>query len=174
MTGRLRGTGRRIKANQPDRPGYRGQVQFGQPASAGPGQVAAGPVEAEIRHHRVDPVLLLGAQPDQPGPVPQQRPQLPDRRRGDPRLREQVRPQQLGQDRGVDLVFSELGNDLGIGRVAACLVRSGVVGVAGWVRAGAAGGVGEGGDAELDGLVAASGDLSHLGEFGAGAGEADL
>jgi hypothetical protein len=56
----------------------------------------------------VDPVLLLGAQPDQPGPVPQQRPQLPDRRRGDPRLREQVRAQQLGQDRRVDLVFSEL------------------------------------------------------------------
>ena len=46
--------------------------------------------------------------------------------------------------------------------------------MAGWVRAGAAGGVGEGGDAELDGLVAAGGDLVHLGEFGAGAGEADL
>jgi hypothetical protein len=74
-----------------DRPGYRGQVQFGQPAAPGSGQVAAGPVEAEIRHHRVDPVLLLGAQPDQPGPVPQQRPQLPDRRRGDPRLGQQVR-----------------------------------------------------------------------------------
>ena len=54
-----------------DLPGYRGQVQPGQPATAGPGQVAAGPVEAEISHHRVDPVLLLGAQPDQPGPVPQ-------------------------------------------------------------------------------------------------------
>jgi hypothetical protein len=40
--------------------------------------------------------------------------------------------------------------------------------------AGAAGGVGEGGDAELDGLAAASDDLVHLGEFGAGAGEADL
>jgi hypothetical protein len=46
--------------------------------------------------------------------------------------------------------------------------------VAGWVRAGAAGGFGEGGDAELDSLVAASGDLPHLGELGAGAGEADL
>jgi hypothetical protein len=57
----------------------------------------------------VDPVLLLGAQPDQPGPVPQQRTELADRRRGDPRLRQQVGPQQLGQDRRVDLVFSELG-----------------------------------------------------------------
>jgi hypothetical protein len=56
----------------------------------------------------VDPVLLLGAQPDQPGPAPQQRPELPDLRRGDPRLREQVRAQQLRQDRGVDLVFCEL------------------------------------------------------------------
>ena len=82
-----------------DLPGHRGQVQSGQPAAAGPGQVAAGPVEAEISHHRVDPVLLLGAQPDQPGPVPQQGAELPDRRRGDPRLRQQVRPQQLRQDR---------------------------------------------------------------------------
>ena len=32
----------------------------------------------------------------------------------------------------------------------------------GWVRAAAAGSVGEGGDAELDGLVAAGGDLVHL------------
>jgi hypothetical protein len=44
----------------------------------------------------------------------------------------------------------------------------------GWVRAAAAGSVGEGGDAELDGLVAAGGDLVHLGELGAGAGEADF
>jgi len=44
----------------------------------------------------VDPVALLGAQPDQPGPVPQQGAELPDRWRGDPRLREQVRAQQLG------------------------------------------------------------------------------
>ena len=39
---------------------------------------------------------------------------------------------------------------------------------------GAAGGVGEGGDAEIDGGRAAGGDLVHLGEFVAGAGEADL
>jgi hypothetical protein len=51
---------------------------------------------------------------------------------------------------------------------------SGAVRVAGWVCAGAVGGFGEGGDAELDGLAAASDDLVHLGEFGAGAGEADL
>src|SRR5438034_11786528 len=57
---------------------------------------------------------------------------------------------------------------------AAYPVRSGMVVAAGRVRAGAAGGVGEGGDAELDGLAAAGGDLVHLGELGAGAGEADL
>jgi hypothetical protein len=49
----------------------------GQPAAPGPGQVAAGPVVTEIGHYRVDPVLLLGAQPDQPGPVPQQCAELP-------------------------------------------------------------------------------------------------
>ena len=42
------------------------------------------------------------------------------------------------------------------------------------VGGGAAGGVGEVGDAELDRVGAAGGDLLHLGEFGAGAGEADL
>src|SRR6185312_13730729 len=50
-----------------------GRSSPGQPAAAGPGQVAAGPVVAEIGYHRVDPVALLGTQPDQPGPVPQQR-----------------------------------------------------------------------------------------------------
>ena len=44
----------------------------------------------------------------------------------------------------------------------------------GWVRAAPPGSVGEGGDAELDGLVAAGGDLVHVGELGAGAGEADF
>ncbi len=39
---------------------------------------------------------------------------------------------------------------------------------------GASGGVGEVGDAELDGLGAAGADLVHLGEFGVGAGEADF
>ncbi|MGE5291130.1 MAG: Mu transposase domain-containing protein, partial [Micromonosporaceae bacterium] len=34
----------------------------------------------------------------------QQRPQLPDSWRGDPRLREQAGPQQLPQDRGIHLV----------------------------------------------------------------------
>jgi hypothetical protein len=52
----------------------------------------------------VDPVTLLGAEPDQAGAVPQQRAELPHLRRGDPRLREQVRAQQLGQGRGVDLI----------------------------------------------------------------------
>jgi hypothetical protein len=40
--------------------------------------------------------------------VPQQRAELADLRRGDPRLGQQVRAQQLRQDRRVDLVFSEL------------------------------------------------------------------
>src|SRR6478609_4903944 len=50
------------------------------------------------------------------------------------------------------------------------------VSAAGWSRVGggAAGGVGEVGDAELDRVGAAGGDLLHLGEVGAGAGEADL
>jgi len=39
---------------------------------------------------------------------------------------------------------------------------------------GAAGGVGEGGDAEADGGGAAGGDLVHLGEFVPGAGQADF
>src|SRR6266545_4355129 len=51
---------------------------------------------------------------------------------------------------------------------------SGIAWEAGLVRAGAASGVGEGGDAELDGLAPAGGDLVHLGEFGVGAGEADF
>jgi hypothetical protein len=54
----------------------------------------------------VDPVAQLGADPDQADPVPQHGAELADLGRGEPRLREQVRPQQLRQDRGVDLVFS--------------------------------------------------------------------
>jgi hypothetical protein len=53
---------------------------------------------------RVDPVPQLGAEPDQADPVPYQRAELADRLRGDPRFGQQVRPQQLGQDRRVDLV----------------------------------------------------------------------
>ena len=60
----------------------------------------------------------------------------------------------------------------GFGVVSWCGSR---VSAAGWSRAGgAAGGVGEVGDAELDRVGAAGGDLLHLGEFGVGAGEADL
>jgi hypothetical protein len=48
-------------------------------------------------------------------------------------------------------------------------------GLAGWVRArGAPGGVGEGGDAELNGVAVAGSDLVHLGELGVCAGEADF
>jgi len=53
---------------------------------------------------RVDPVALLGADADQAGPVPQQRAELAHRRRGDPGPGQQVRAEQLRQDRGVDLV----------------------------------------------------------------------
>jgi len=52
----------------------------------------------------MNPVPQLSAQPDQAGPVPQQRAELADRRRRDPRLRQQVRAQQLRQDRGAGLV----------------------------------------------------------------------
>ena len=41
---------------------------------------------------RVDPVAQLGAEADQADPVPQQRAELADLRRCDPRLRQQVRP----------------------------------------------------------------------------------
>ena len=81
-----------------------GQVQLGQPAAAGPGPVAGGPVIAVVGGDRVDPVAQLGAEPDQADPVPQQRAELADLRRRDPRLGQQVRAQQLRQDRGVDLV----------------------------------------------------------------------
>jgi hypothetical protein len=58
----------------------------------------------------VDPVTQLGAQPDQADPVPQQRAELADPRRGKPGLGQQVGAQQLRQNGGVDLVFSELCN----------------------------------------------------------------
>jgi hypothetical protein len=61
-----------------------------------------------VSGNRVDPVPQLRAEPDQAGPVPQQRAELADLRRGDPRPGQQVRSQQLRQDRGVDFVFSEL------------------------------------------------------------------
>ena len=61
-----------------------------------------------IGGHRVDPVAQAGAEADQADPVPQQRAELADLRRGDPRFGQQVGAQQLRQDGGVDLVFSEL------------------------------------------------------------------
>jgi hypothetical protein len=70
----------------------------------GPGPVAGGPVIAAVGGDRVDPVALLGAEPDQAGPVPQQRAQLTHLRRGELRLGQQVRAEQLRQDRGAGLV----------------------------------------------------------------------
>src|SRR5690348_5199948 len=52
-----------------DLPRCRRQVQPGQPAAAGPGPVAGGPVIAVAGGHRVDPVPRLGADPDQADPV---------------------------------------------------------------------------------------------------------
>ena len=60
---------------------------------------------AVVGQHGVDPVAQQRPQPDQLDPVPQQGPQLAHRGRRDPRLRQQVRAQQLGQDLGIDLVF---------------------------------------------------------------------
>ena len=53
---------------------------------------------AVVGEHCVDPVAQLGAQPDQLNPMPQHRPELTHRRWGDPRLGEQIRAQQLGED----------------------------------------------------------------------------
>lgn len=78
----------------------------GRPASRGrAGQVAADLAATEIGH-RMDPVLLLGSQPDQPGPV-QQHAKLPHLRRRNSSLPEQVHPQPLGQGRGVDLIVPQ-------------------------------------------------------------------
>jgi hypothetical protein len=62
---------------------------------------------AVVGQDGVDPVAQQRPQPDQLDAVPQQRPQLAYRGRRDPRLGQQVRAEQLRQDRGVDLVFSE-------------------------------------------------------------------
>ena len=85
-----------------------GQFQGGEPFPARPAPAPSRPVTAVVGQDRVDPVLQQRPQPDQLRPVPQQRPQLADGGRRDPRLGQQVGAQQLGQGRGVDLVFSEL------------------------------------------------------------------
>jgi len=102
---RAQGAGERQAASH-DFPWHDGQAQLGEPAAAQPGPVTAGPVIPMAGGHRVDPVAQLGAEPGQTGPVAQQRAELPHRRRGDPRLGQQVRAQQLRQDRRVHLVFS--------------------------------------------------------------------
>ena len=92
-----------------DLPRRRRQVQLGQPAAARPGPVAGGPVIAVVGGDRMDPVAQLGADPDQADPVPQQRAELADLRRRDPRLGQQVRAQQLRQDRGAGPCHSSAG-----------------------------------------------------------------
>jgi hypothetical protein len=64
---------------------------------------------ATIGEHRVQPVLQGGREADQSGPVTQQDPQIPDLLGGDPGLRQQIRPQRLGQGRRIDLVVLEPG-----------------------------------------------------------------
>src|SRR5215467_1463267 len=65
--------------------GHRRQRERGQPGQARAGPVPAGrPVMTVVGHDGVDPVAQPGPQPHQIDPVPQQRPQLPDRGRGDP------------------------------------------------------------------------------------------
>ena len=85
-------------------PRDRRERERGEPAPAGPAPAAGRPVMTVVGQDSVDPVAQQRPQPHQLGAVPQQRPQLPHRRRRDPRLREQVRAEQLRQDRGVDLI----------------------------------------------------------------------
>jgi hypothetical protein len=85
--------------------GRRGQGQGGEPGPARAGPVpAARPVMTVVGHDGLDPVAQQGPHPDRVHSVAQQRAQLAHRRRGDPRLLQQVRAQQLGQNRRIDLV----------------------------------------------------------------------
>jgi hypothetical protein len=79
--------------------GYRGQLERGEPGPARAAPAPARPVITMVGDDGVDPVAQQRPQPHQPGAVPQQRPQLPHLRRGDPRLRQQAGAQQLRQDR---------------------------------------------------------------------------
>ena len=75
------------QAVRDDLPRRRLQVELGQPAAARPGPVTGGPVVAVVGGDRVDPVAQLGAPAGQADPVPQQRAELADLRRGDRALR---------------------------------------------------------------------------------------
>jgi hypothetical protein len=55
--------------------------------------------------HRMDLAFHAGAQRHQLGPVAHQLPQLPNRRRGDPRLRQPAHPQEIRQIRSVPLII---------------------------------------------------------------------
>jgi hypothetical protein len=78
-----------------DLPRYRGQDPA-RPASRGPARSSSWRTgRSVVGGDRVDPVAQLGAEADQADPVPDQRAELPDVRRGDPRLGQQVRAQQL-------------------------------------------------------------------------------
>jgi hypothetical protein len=90
-------------------PGRRGQIEPGQPVAARAAPAAPGPVLPVVGEHRLDPVAQQRPQLDQLNPVPQQHAELAHRRRSDPRLRQQIRAQQLGQDVRVDLVVGQPG-----------------------------------------------------------------
>ena len=69
-------------------------------------------------------------------------------------------------------IFSELGDH--DGSLGESGLQSWGLAWVGAVAGCAAGGFGEGGDAQVDCAVTAVGDLIHLGEFVAGSGEADF
>jgi hypothetical protein len=67
-------------------------------------QVADRHPDAVVGQHRVHLAAQAGAQVHQLGAVPHQLPQLPDLRRGDPRLRQPPHAQQIGKIRSVAFV----------------------------------------------------------------------
>jgi len=67
-------------------------------------QVADRHPDAVVGQHRVDLAAQAGAQVHQLGAMPHQLPQLPSRRRGDPRLRQPLHPQQIGKIESVAFV----------------------------------------------------------------------
>jgi hypothetical protein len=128
-----------------------------------------------VEEHRLDPLRPAGVPSTQIMIKLQQRAILQHLLGWDVALRDPVAGQQLTKQLRIRAVFSELEMilmwDVRAGWVES---QSTAVRAFGPSRAGAAGGVREAGDAELNGMGAAGGYLVHLGEFGAGAGEADF
>ena len=93
-------------AQRRDPPGVHGRNPqlVEQPVAANAEQVRHRHADPALREDRVHAGLDPGPQRDQLGPVPDQLPQLPGRRRGDPRLRQPTHPQQVSQIRRVAFV----------------------------------------------------------------------